>query len=119
VVNLRSPERLGLSAVLLRALAAAKPVITSAIDEWQIFPDGTCLWVEQGDKELAKFLEHLMTLADSKSLRDQYGSAARRWFLENATISHMVAAYMDQADSLRDSHSRNSSVSDPVARQAE
>lgn len=94
VVNLRSPDRLGLSAVLLRALAAAKPVITSRIEEWQIFPEGSCLWISSGANEMEQLTGHFIRLARSRSDRTQLGLAARRWFLANATVRLMADDYM-------------------------
>jgi glycosyltransferase involved in cell wall biosynthesis len=96
LVTLRDPGRNGLSAVLVRGLAAGRPVITSAIEEWQVLPEGTCRWVEPGENEYPQLLEHLRMLAKSRSLRDRDGLAARRWFLENATLYHMAADYVSQ-----------------------
>jgi glycosyltransferase involved in cell wall biosynthesis len=98
VVNLRSPDRMGLSAVLMRALAAAKPVIISSIAEWEMFPPSTCLRVAAGDAEVQTLAEHLTDLAGNKLLREQYGHAARRWFLEQGTLPIMADDYMALVD---------------------
>jgi glycosyltransferase involved in cell wall biosynthesis len=94
IVNLRDPDRLGLSAVLLRALAAAKPVITSDIKEWRVFPEGVCLWVSSGEEEVDGVTRHFMRLATDKPARTQLGLEARRWFLANATLPVMADDYM-------------------------
>jgi glycosyltransferase involved in cell wall biosynthesis len=96
VVNLRSPDRLGLSAVLLRALAAAKPVITSDIEEWRIFPKGVCLAISKGDREVEELTGHFIRLASDRSAMAELGRAARRWFLANGTLSAMADDYMAQ-----------------------
>jgi glycosyltransferase involved in cell wall biosynthesis len=99
VVNLRSPDQLGLSAILLRALAAAKPVIISAIAEWRIFPAGTCLSVTAGSCEVEQLTALLVELAGNSPERERYGHSARRWFLQNGTLSKMAQDYMSAESS--------------------
>jgi glycosyltransferase involved in cell wall biosynthesis len=96
VVNLRSSDMLGLSAVLLRALAAAKPVITSDIEEWRIFPEGVCLSISKGDKEVEELTGHFIRLASDRPAMADLGRAARRWFLADGTLSAMADDYMAQ-----------------------
>jgi glycosyltransferase involved in cell wall biosynthesis len=93
VVNLRFPGRKNISAVLLRALAAGKPVIIHDIPEWSYIPKDCCLRILPGPDESSTLGDLLLNLARDPSHRVQIGAAARRWYFDNATIGVMVDDY--------------------------
>ena len=98
VVNLRFPFRKQMSATLMRAVAAGKPVIVTDVPEWGFLPDAFCLRVappddEDGGGEVAALAGHLLRLARDPALRAAMSAAARRYYLEQATPQRMAAGY--------------------------
>jgi len=93
IVNLRWPTRLGLSAILMRALALGKPVLCSEIAEWGEISEAGCLRIPTDERESDVMTAHLLRLAADKSERDRLSAAARRWFLSNGTLSRMASDY--------------------------
>lgn len=94
VVNLRYPGRKNISAILLRALAAGKPVIVHDIREWRNIPDEICWRIPPDRDEISALRESLLELGRDPTRRKQMGNAAREWFLENATIDVMTNDYI-------------------------
>ncbi|HEV2759026.1 MAG TPA: glycosyltransferase [Acidimicrobiales bacterium] len=94
VVNLRFPFLAQMSATLMRAIAAGKPVVISDHPDWRFFPDDFCMRVAPGDDEVAGLLSHLRSLADDAGLRDRMSTAAREYFLREATVGHMADRYL-------------------------
>jgi SAM-dependent methyltransferase len=97
VINLRHPSRRQMSATLIRAMAAGKPLIISDLPEWQAFPDEFCWRVKHGDpqQDVSTLAEYLRTLAADPAQRTRMGSAARVYFEQSHTVTQMVAAYLD------------------------
>lgn len=94
IVNLRHPIRMGLSGVLVRALATGKPTVISDIDEWDSIPSGACLRVPVGGDEVHRLTGILKQMAASREFRLRYGTAARQWYVNEATAPVMVGDYM-------------------------
>ena len=94
VVNLRWPTRLGVSAVLLRALAAGKPTIVSDVPEWRSIGGDAMLRVAPDAGEQATLTRYLEALAGDPARRAMMSAAARRWYLANGTIQIMAADYL-------------------------
>ena len=94
VVCLRWPSRAGLSAILLRALAAAKPVITTDLPEWRGVGEGARINIVPGDNEVSELAEHFYRLATSPEELSDRGHRARAWFLQEGTIATMAADYL-------------------------
>jgi glycosyltransferase involved in cell wall biosynthesis len=94
LVNLRWPALGGLSAVLLRGLAAGKPVIISDIPDWRAAGDGACLPVAPDDDEVDNIARHLLRLAGDPVERARLGRIARAWFTREATLEAMVADHL-------------------------
>jgi glycosyltransferase involved in cell wall biosynthesis len=95
VVNLRYPAQMQMSATLIRALAAAKPVIISDIPEWELFPDTICLRLRHGDNDVNALEIHLKRLIDDPLLGKTIGMNAKRFVDENATLPVMARQYED------------------------
>lgn len=93
VVNLRFPFRQQMSATLMRAIAAGKPVIVTDVPEWGHFPADFCLRVAPDAGEVDALAAHLLRLARDPAARHAMAAAARRYYEESATPAHMAAGY--------------------------
>lgn len=94
VLNLRFPFLSQMSATLMRAIAAGKPVVISDHPDWRFIPEDFCMRVPPGDDEMAGLLTHLRSLAREPALRERMATAARAWFREEATVEHMADRYL-------------------------
>lgn len=93
VVNLRYPFRHQMSATLMRALAAGKPVVITNVPSWDQFPASFCLRVEPDEREVETLAGHLIDLARDPARRREMGEAARRFWEERATPARMAEGY--------------------------
>jgi glycosyltransferase involved in cell wall biosynthesis len=93
VVNLRYPFRHQMSATLMRAIAAGKPVLITDVPSWDHFPAAFCLRVAPDEGEVDALTAHLAGLARDPARRREMGEAARRFWSENATPSRMAGHY--------------------------
>jgi glycosyltransferase involved in cell wall biosynthesis len=91
LVALRWPALGGLSAVLLRGLAAGKPVIVSDIPDWRGAGDAASLPVPTPDGEADGIAAHLLRLAANPAERARLGQVAREWYHREATLNAMTA----------------------------
>ncbi|HEU5097585.1 MAG TPA: glycosyltransferase, partial [Roseiflexaceae bacterium] len=98
VINLRYPPRKQMSAVLIRAIAAGKPIIISDIPEWDFFPPDFCWRLAAGEHEAEKLSEYLSRLAGDPSLRQHMSIGARTYFEREGTLAHMAASYQAVID---------------------
>ncbi len=94
LVNLRWPALGGVSAVLLRGLAAGKPVIISDIPDWRMLGKEACLPVAVDDTEVDGIARHLLRIAGDPAERARLGRIAREWFAREATLEVMVGDYL-------------------------
>lgn len=101
VVNLRFPARGQMSATLMRAIAAGKPVIISDIDDWRDFPEDFCMRVATDEREVQELAQHLRKLSGDPILRRMMGESARRYYEEYATIKHMARHYLEAIAAIR------------------
>jgi glycosyltransferase involved in cell wall biosynthesis len=93
VLNLRYPPKQQMSAVLIRAIAAGKPVVISDIPEWSYFPEDFCHRIAADEAEVAHLAEHLIELADNPQLVRERSLAARAFFEQRGNLPHMAAQY--------------------------
>jgi glycosyltransferase involved in cell wall biosynthesis len=93
VVNLRYPFRHQMSATLMRAIAAGRPVVISDVPSWDHFPASFCLRVAPDERESQSLAHHLVALARDPLRRQAMGEAARRFWDERATPACMAAGY--------------------------
>lgn len=93
VVNLRYPFRGQMSATLMRALAAGRPVVITDVPEWRHFPESFCLRVAPDAEEVDALTGHLRGLALDPARRQALGEAARRFWEEHATPARMAGSY--------------------------
>ncbi|MGI8983961.1 MAG: glycosyltransferase [Acidimicrobiales bacterium] len=93
VLNLRFPFLSQMSATLMRAIAAGKPVVISDHPDWRFLPEEFCVRVAPGAGEVAELTAHLLALAGDPALRERMSSAARAHFIEEGTVEHMAARY--------------------------
>jgi glycosyltransferase involved in cell wall biosynthesis len=82
-----------MSATLMRALAAGRPVLITDVPEWGHFPESFCLRVAPDETETATLTRHLLGLARNPARRREMGEAARRFWEEHATPAHMAGHY--------------------------
>lgn len=95
VVNLRHPSKQQMSATLLRAAAAGKPVILGDLPEWGFLPDTFCLRVPAAATDGRAVAGHLLRLAGDPSLRAARSAAALAFHRAEATTARMAAGYVD------------------------
>ena len=93
VVNLRYPFRHQMSATLMRALAAGRPVVITDVPSWDHFPESFCLRVAPDGEETETLARHLLDLARDPPRRQAMGEAARRFWEEEATPARMAEGY--------------------------
>jgi glycosyltransferase involved in cell wall biosynthesis len=93
VVNLRYPFRGQMSATLMRALAAGRPVIITDLPEWRHLLAGFCLLVAPDAHEVEALTGHLLDLARNPARRSALGEGARRFWEEHATPARMADGY--------------------------
>lgn len=94
VVNLRYPFRHQMSATLMRAIAAGRPVVISDVPSWDHFPESFCLRVAPDEREVETLAGHLTGLARDPARRQAMGEAARRFWEEHATPARMAHNYL-------------------------
>jgi hypothetical protein len=82
-----------MSATLIRALAAGKPVIISDIPEWAMLPDSACLRLQHSANDVDSLKEHLWRLLVEPELRQSLSRNAHRYVQENATLDIMGSQY--------------------------
>ncbi|MDQ6910453.1 MAG: glycosyltransferase [Actinomycetota bacterium] len=95
IVNLRSRYMRHMSATLVRAMAAGKPVIVSDIPDWRFLPDDFCLRTPTSEGEVASLTAHLRRLAGQPDERRRIGDLARAWYETEATLEAMTSSYVD------------------------
>ena len=97
VVNLRWPSKKQMSATVLRAAAAGKPVVLSDVPEWAFLPGTFCRRVPAGEgaNEVDALAAHLVELAGDPALRAHLSAGAHEYHRAEATPAQMAAAYLD------------------------
>jgi len=95
VLNLRFPFHWQMSATLVRAIAAGKPVLVTELSAWDFLPSRFCLPVRPDRHELDRLVTQVRRLALGPETRTVLGDEARRWYLENATVERMASCYRD------------------------
>jgi glycosyltransferase involved in cell wall biosynthesis len=93
VVNLRYPFRGQMSATLMRALAAGRPVVVTDVPEWRHLPESFCLRVAPDEGEVEALAGHLRGLALDPARRHALGKVARDFWEEHATPARMAGSY--------------------------
>ena len=97
VVNLRESTVTHLSATLMRAMAAGKPVVTSEGAGWDFLPEDACIRIASG----GALAEELCRLGGDPTRRVRMGEAARRYFEKEATVEVMARRYLEVVDDVR------------------
>jgi len=102
VVNLRRSSTRHMSATLLRALAAGKPVVVNDLDDWGFLPGDCCPRVGRvpDDAVVAGVAARLLAFATEPPVLQAASAAARAYFLEHATVARMAAGYQAVLDGL-------------------
>jgi glycosyltransferase involved in cell wall biosynthesis/SAM-dependent methyltransferase len=100
VVNLRYPSRKQMSATLLRAAAAGKPVAVTELPEWDHFPSSFCYRVRADETEDANLAEWLMGLALDPERAATASRAAREHYLGHGTLKQMADRYREVIEEL-------------------
>lgn len=100
VVNLRFPFLSQMSATLMRAIAAGKPVVISDHPDWRFVPGDFCLRVAPGAGEVDELTAHLCALAADPAARSRMSQAARAWYQAEGTAERMADRYLGLLHSL-------------------
>ena len=93
VVNLRYPFLKQMSATLLRAVAAGKPVAVTDVPDWDHFPPSFCYRVPADETEDANLAEWLVGLALDPERAAAASRAAREHYLGHGTLQQMADRY--------------------------
>jgi glycosyltransferase involved in cell wall biosynthesis len=82
------------SGVLLRFLAAEKPVVVSDIGAFAEIPDDCCWKVPVGgEEEVARVAQAMLALASEPDRRKQLGERARAHVAAHHTVNRVAAQY--------------------------
>lgn len=100
VVNLRFPFLQQMSATLMRAIAAGKPVVISDHPDWRFFPSDFCMRVTSEEDEVTGLAGYLNSLADDPARREHMSAAARAYFEREGTVERMADRYLGLIHSL-------------------
>ncbi|HUP22820.1 MAG TPA: glycosyltransferase [Thermoanaerobaculia bacterium] len=95
IVNLRWPFRQQMSATLMRAVAAGKPVIVTDVAAWRMFPSEFCDYIPVGEGEAEALVRVLRRLHSDRDEIERRGVAARRFYREHATLEVMGRRYLE------------------------
>lgn len=93
VVNLRYPAHGQMSAIIMRAAAAGKPLIVSDIGDWDFIPGDFCWRLRHGDGEVEVLSAQLERLSGDRRLRARMGARARAFYQEEGTLEAMAERY--------------------------
>ncbi|HEY6320625.1 MAG TPA: glycosyltransferase, partial [Thermoanaerobaculia bacterium] len=93
VVNLRYPFLKQMSATLLRAVAAGKPVAVTDVPDWDHFPLSFCYRVPADETEDANLADWLVGLALDPERAAAASRAAREHYLRHGTLQQMADRY--------------------------
>ncbi|HEU5003765.1 MAG TPA: glycosyltransferase [Actinomycetota bacterium] len=99
IVNLRAPVHKHMSAVLMRSVAAGKPVVLSDLPEWRFLPGSFC-WRVPVAGEAEAVATALGALEDDPGRRRAMGEAARAWYLAEGTAERMAERYLGVVDAV-------------------
>jgi len=100
VLSLRHPCKKEISASLMRAIAAGKPVVVSDVREWSHLPREFCWRVPTGSAEVGVLAAQLRVLAADPALRASMGARARAYFEEHGTVQGMASGYLRVIDAV-------------------
>jgi glycosyltransferase involved in cell wall biosynthesis len=70
MINLRNPSMGEASGTLMQALAAAKPVVVSDVNQYKEFPDRVCWKVTHNEHEAQLLFEYLSVLLSNRNVRE-------------------------------------------------
>ena len=93
VVNLRYPFLKQMSATLLRAVAAGRPVAVTDVPDWDHFPASFCYRVTADNAEDANLAEWLTGLALDPGRAAAASRASRDYYLDHGTLQQMAQRY--------------------------
>jgi len=86
-----------MSATLVRAVAAGKPVVITDLPEWRFLPEEFCPRVPPDDGGEAVGA-CLAAFAGDRALRDRTAAAARAYFEKEGTIDGLADRYLEVLD---------------------
>ncbi|MFN2592306.1 MAG: glycosyltransferase [Candidatus Dormibacteria bacterium] len=114
VVNLRYPTQRQMSAIIMRAAAAGKPVIVSDIADWDFIPSDFCWRIPSDASESSRLASVLIELATHPALLVQMSVAARSHYLAEGTMELMGARYREVISDILDRPGAASSRADAL-----
>ncbi|MBI5642853.1 MAG: glycosyltransferase [Deltaproteobacteria bacterium] len=99
ILNLRYPTLGETSASLTRGMSFGKPVIISNVAQFREYPDGCCLKLDVGEREVESLFELLTKLNKDAELRGRIGGSARRYVEGNCSWPKVAERYLDIVES--------------------
>jgi glycosyltransferase involved in cell wall biosynthesis len=93
ILNLREPMSTHMSATLMRALAAGRPVVVNDLPEWRSIPQDAC-WRVPAGAGAGPVAEALRQLAADPARRAELSAAARAFWEAEGTVARMAERYL-------------------------
>lgn len=94
VVNLRTPTHHHMSAIVSRAVAAAKPIVISDLPGWDFLSDACFVRIPVDDCEVDTLTATLAALAADPGLRQRLSRSARARFGLRGSCRQMASGYL-------------------------
>lgn len=94
VINLRNPSMGEGSATLMDALAAAKPTIVSAINQYKEFPDRVCWKLTHDENEAALLYEYITVLLSNRNVREALSQNAADYVESVLALDRVVPQWV-------------------------
>src|SRR5207247_2349148 len=101
LVSLRSPTMGETSAMVVRALTLAKPVIVSDVGSFAELPDGVALKVSPDEREVDRLVAAMETLVQP-GVREAMGSKADELASSEHDLEHVADLYAAALEQARD-----------------
>jgi glycosyltransferase involved in cell wall biosynthesis len=93
-VNLRYPSVGETSGVAVKLMAAGKPVLLTASEEYSHFPDSAVVRIDAGEAEIEMLAHYLFALATDPEMRAFIGRNAAAYVREQHGLERVSAAYL-------------------------
>ena len=94
-VNLRYPSVGETSGVAMKMMAAGKPVLVTASEEYAGFPELAVVRVDSGEAEVEMLAHYLYALATDPEMRAVIGGNAAAYLREHHGLERVAAGYLE------------------------
>lgn len=98
-VNLRDPSAGETSGIGIKMMGIGKPVLVTASEETESFPDLSVIRIDPGEAEVEMLACYLRALAESEEMRQEIGRRAARHIAGRHRLEKAAEMYLDLAAS--------------------